>query len=246
MLFRHIVLSALLVGVLSGGVLTVVQFWQVIPIILSAERFEGEPAAAPATESAAPEQAASEWGPENGLERTAYTLLTNVLTAVGFALVVLAAIVASRKTNAASKLTWRHGLLWAALGYIVFFLSPALGLPPEIPGASAAPLESRQLWWLFAVVCTAVGLGGAMFGKHPWRWAALGLVVVPHLLGAPHISTAMFAGQPPAAVAELTGLAQQFIVATAIATATLWLALGLTSVWTVGRFVLPLIDPFEE
>jgi cobalt transporter subunit CbtA len=245
MLFRHIVLSALLVGVLSGSLLTAVQFWQVIPIILSAERFEGEPAAA-AQERADKEQAASPWAPADGIERTGYTLLTNVLTAFGFALVVLTAIVASRKTNTAAKLNWRHGLLWGATGYAVFFLVPALGLPPEIPGAIAAPLEDRQLWWLFAVVCTAAGLGGALFGKNPWRWAALGLLVVPFLVGIPHSPTAMFAGQPPAAAAQLEELARQFIAATAIATAVLWLALGLTSVWTVRRFVSPWIDPLEE
>ena len=44
MLFRNIVFSALLVGVVSGGVLTAAQFFQVIPIILSAEQFEAEPA----------------------------------------------------------------------------------------------------------------------------------------------------------------------------------------------------------
>lgn len=169
--------------------------------------------------------------------------MTNVLTAIGFALLVLAAIVASLRSNAAAKLDWRHGLLWGAGGYAVFFLAPALGLPPEIPGAAAAPLESRQLWWFFAVACTATGLGMAAFGKSPWRWAALGLLVLPHLVGAPHTPTAMFAGQPPAAAAELANLAQQFITATAIAAATLWLSLGLSSVWTVRRYVSPSIDP---
>ncbi|MBT7943391.1 MAG: hypothetical protein HN719_08550, partial [Alphaproteobacteria bacterium] len=44
MIFRRIVFSALLVGGLSGLLLTAVQFWQVIPIIQSAELFEAEPA----------------------------------------------------------------------------------------------------------------------------------------------------------------------------------------------------------
>ncbi len=239
-------LSALLVGVLSGSLLTAVQFWQVIPIIQSAERFEGGPTVAPVQERADKEQAASSWEPADGIERTGYTLLTNVLTAVGLALVILAAIVTSLGSNDATRLNWRHGLLWGTTGYAVFFLVPALGLPPEIPGAIAAPLKDRQLWWLFAVVCTAAGLGGAMFGKHPWRWAALGLLVLPFLVGAPHSSTAMFAGQPPAVAAELAELARRFIVATAIATAVLWLALGFTSVWTVRRYISPRIDPLEE
>jgi len=240
MLFRRIVLYALLVGALSGLLLTAVQFWQVIPIIQSAERFEGEPASTLADKHLAHEHAGHEhqadaWAPEDGLERTAYTLLSNVLTATGLALVMLAAMVASLRTNAATRLDWRYGLLWGAAGYAVFFLAPALGLPPEIPGAAAGPLEARQLWWLFAVMCTAAGLAGVAFGKSPWRWAALGLLVVPYMVGAPHPPAAMFAEQPPAAAAELAGLARQFIGATAIANVVLWLALGLASVWAVRR-----------
>lgn len=239
MLFRRIVLYALLVGSVSGLLLTAVQFWQVIPIIQSAERFEGEPASAPAHELAGHEQSAGVWEPAEGAERIGFTALSNVLTAAGFALIILAAMVASLRTNAATKLDWRYGLLWGAAGYAVFFLAPALGLPPEIPGAAAAPVEARQLWWLFAVVCTAAGLAGAAFGKSPWRWSALGLLVVPYLVGAPYPPTAMFAEQPPAAAAELAGLARQFIGATAIANAALWLALGLASVWAVRRIVSP-------
>lgn len=237
MLFRRIVLYALLVGSVSGLLLTAVQFWQVIPIIRSAERFEGEPAFAPAHELAGQEHSAGAWEPAEGVERIGFTALSNVLTAAGFALIILAAMVASLRTSAATKLDWRYGLLWGAAGYAVFFLAPALGLPPEIPGAAAAPLDARQLWWLFAVVCTAAGLAGAAFGKSPWRWSALGLLVVPYLVGAPHPPTAMFAEQPPAAAAELAGLARQFIGATAIANAALWLALGLASVWALRRIV---------
>jgi len=197
------------------------------------------PVSATAHDHAAHEHPAAAWVPEDGFERTGYTLLTNVLTAAGFALVILCAMEISLKGNAASKLSWRHGLLWGGAGYAVFFLAPSLGMPPEIPGATAAPLEGRQLWWLFAVVCTATGLAGAAFGKSPWRWAALGLLVIPHLVGAPHPPTAMFAGQSPAATAELVELARRFIGATAIASAVLWLALGLSSVWTVRRMGSP-------
>ncbi len=165
--------------------------------------------------------------------------MANVLTAIGLALVILVAMVTSLRTKSATGLDWRHGLLWGVAGYIVFFLAPAIGLPPEIPGAAAGPLEERQLWWLFVVVFTAAGFAIAAFGKSPWRWAALGLLVVPHLIGAPHPSTAMFAGQPPAAAAELAELARQFIGATAIANAALWLTLGLASAWTMRRFVSP-------
>jgi cobalt transporter subunit CbtA len=250
MIFRQIVFYSLLAGVLSGAVLTVAQTWQVVPIIHSAEVFEGAAASVPAIEHAgqllsahdtAHEHSAGAWAPGNGIERTAYTLLSNVLTAVGFALALMVVMVASSslKNNAVTRFNWRHGLLWGISGYTVFWLAPALGLPPEIPLAATADLEARQIWWLFTVVSTAAGLAGLAFGKSPWRWAAPLMLLVPHLVGAPHAPGAMFADQPPAAAAQLEQLAQQFIAATAIANIAFWLALGLTSAWAVRRILSP-------
>jgi len=210
MLFRRIVFYALLVGALSGLVLTAVQFWQVIPIIQSAEVFEAETSSAPAAHAHSGQDghhdhSAAEWAPQDGAERTAYTFLSNVLTAIGFALVLMVAMLASARLRreAESPYDWRKGLIWGAAGYLVFWLAPALGLPPEIPGASAASLEARQLWWLFTVVSTAAGLAGLAFRKSPWRWIALGLVLVPHLVGAPHLPGGMFANQAPETAAAL-------------------------------------------
>lgn len=246
MLFRRIVLFALLVGALAGLLLSAIQFWQVIPIIHGAERFEHARTsqvtelareATQAHEHAAHVHPAGAWEPAEGVERIGFTALSNMLTAAGFALVMLAAMVVSLKRNRAAKFDWRYGLLWGAAGYVIFFVAPALGLPPEIPGAGAAPLESRQLWWVLAVVCTAAGLAVAAFGKSPWRWAALALLVVPHLVGAPHLSASPFAGYSPDAAAELAELARQFVRATALANALFWLALGSASVWVVRRFL---------
>lgn len=246
MLFRQIVFYSLLIGLLAGSVLTVVQAWQVVPIIQGAEVYESaaEPALVPFRENDGHSHVAAvgeqdEWAPANGVERTAFTLLSNVLTAIGFALVILVAMFAtlSLRRSGADGLDWRYGLIWGAAGYTVFWLAPALGLPPEIPLAAAAPLEERQLWWIFAVVCTAAGLAGLAFGKSPWRWVAAVLLLVPHLIGAPHPESAMFGEQPPQAAAALEVLAQQFIGATAIANAALWIVLGLAGGWALRRIL---------
>ena len=249
MLFRRIVLYALLIGGACGLLLTGVQAWQVVPIIKSAERFEhdGDEASLAhthvhASASAghsheAHEHDANAWKPADGVQRTGFTLLANVLIATGLALVLLPAMVATRKNTTSGSVGWRHGLLWGAAGYVVFFLAPSLGLPPEIPGAAAAPLDARQGWWLLTVLCTAAGLAGAAFGRSPWRWFALVLLLVPHLVGAPHLAGEAFSGQSPEAAAELADLAHRFIGATSIANAVLWLALGLASAWTVKRIV---------
>lgn len=237
MLFRRIVFYALLVGGVSGSLLTVVQFWQVIPIIQSAEHFESKPVVVSGHAHAGHEHPAGAWKPADGIERTAFTLLSNVLMGIGFALLVLAAILISRRLKTTINLDWRYGLLWGAVGYSIFFLAPALGVPPEIPGAIAAPLEDRQLWWLLAVVFTSAGFSGVAFGKSPWRWAAICLFIVPYLVGAPSTPTEVLTNQSPAVIAELEVLASQFISATAIANACFWLALGLVSVWAVRQIM---------
>ena len=58
-------------------------------------------------------------------------------------------------------------------------------------------------------------------------------------MGAPHVSTGMFEGKPSEVAEHLTFLAQQFIAATAISTAALWLTLGVMSVWSAQRYMLP-------
>lgn len=250
MIFRQIVFYSLLMAVLAGAVVTLVQTWQVVPIILSAEVYEGageQPVAPFRAEESHVHGTVSgvtaegeEWAPAEGAERTAFTLLANTLTAMGFSLLVLVAMLATvrLRRDGVEGLNWRHGLAWGAAGYTIFWLAPALGLPPEIPLATTAPLESRQLWWLMAVVCTAGGLAGFAFGKAPWRWVALMLIVIPHLVGAPHHQGPMFGQQPPEAAAALDILAQQFIGASAIANAALWIVLGLVGVWALRRIVL--------
>jgi cobalt transporter subunit CbtA len=248
MLFRRIVLSSLLVGALAGLVLSAVQLWQVIPIIQGAERYEAAPAPAEHEHAAgsahshshAPgehDHSAADWKPAEGAERFGYTVLSNVLTAIGFALVVLAAMAVLLKRNPAARIDWRRGLLWGIAGYATFFVAPGLGLPPEIPGAEAAPLQARQAWWVLAVACTGAGLAVAALGKSPWRWAALLLLAVPYLVGAPQLAIGPFEGQPPEAAAALSELAHRFVWATALANAAFWLVLGATSGWAVRRFL---------
>lgn len=208
--FKRIAAAALLAGILAGLLLTAVQKIQVIPLLLQAETYE----AAAAPHAAAHAHQAHAWQPENGWERTLYTGLADVSVAIGFALLLAAALCVRGAAGG-----WRTGLLWGLAGYAVFFVAPALGLPPQVPGTEAAPLADRQLWWLIAVLCTGAGLALVVFVPG-WMVKILGaaLLVAPHLIGAP---------QPPlhASAAPLE-LAHAFIYASAIANAVLWLALG--------------------
>lgn len=163
------------------------------------------------------------WAPEDGIERIVWTAVSNVATAIGFAL-LLGAIFAWRGGT-----TWRQGLVWGGAGFVVFFANPAIGLHPEIPGAFAAELPGRQLWWLFAVVCSGAGAGLLLLArKAAVKGAGAVLLAVPHLAGAPHPD--VMGGLAPQALAD------QFVIATAITNGVFWLILGLAMAVAFGRF----------
>ncbi len=176
--FKRIAAAALLAGVVAGLLLTAVQRIQVIPILLQAEVYE----AASTHEHAATEDAnhhdANAWKPENGWERTFFTAMANVSLAIGFALLLSAAMAVRGGTNG-----WRNGLLWGLAGYTVFFIAPSLGLPPEVPGTEAAPLADRQLWWLMAVAGASAGLALLIFARSGMmKILGAALLVAPHLI----------------------------------------------------------------
>ena len=162
------------------------------------------------------------WTSEGGIGRTFRTAASNVATAIGFAL-LLVAVFAWR-----GGATWRQGLLWGAAGFFVFFVNPALGLRPGIPGAFAAGLLDRQLWWLLAVACSAAGVGLLLLAPRAAAKAGgAGLLAVPHLAGAPRPEVS--GGIAP------EGLADSFVVAAAATNAAFWLVLGVVAAVTFGR-----------
>ncbi len=239
MMFRQVVLYSILVALIAGLALTVVQRFQVVPIIFGAEAFEVEAAAPDAALVGTSHHAedAEAWAPNDGFERTLFTFISNVLTAIGFALILLAAMLAAKEFKVASQFNWQHGLIWGFAGYVIFWLAPAIGLPPEIPLSAAAPLAERQFWWAFAVICTAIGVGCLAFAPSPWHMVAPVFLVIPHLISAPHPEGALFAEQSPEVAVQLEELAQQFIGATAIANGVFWLVMGIVAAWSVQRII---------
>lgn len=213
---KQIVSAAAVTGILSGLLLTAVQQIQVVPLIRQAEVYEQTAAAASHSshENPAGGREHAAWQPANGWERTLFTAIANIVLALGFALLLGAAISLCGKT-----IDWRAGLLWGIAGYVVFFVAPSLGLPPEVPGTAAAQLHDRQTWWLMTTVFTAAGLSLLVFAQ-TWSIKIMGAVLlgVPHLIGAPQPAI-----HRSAAPAEL---AIAFKYASAIANAVFWLSLG--------------------
>ena len=171
----------------------------------------------------------SAWAPEDGVERTFWTVVANVFTSFGFALILLPAIAwwdLKRDGNAA---TFYTGLIWGAVGWLCFFLWPALGMRPELPGEVSAPLQSRQTWWVLTVACACIGFGLMLTIRSQLRWLGLVFLALPFLVGAPKIAALPFSDYSTEISMQMEILATQFFTATALANAAQWLVLGAIS-----------------
>ena len=103
-----------------------------------------------------------EWEPASFVERIVYTSLTTIISGVGFALLIVSALVIRGSSGG-----FRIGVLWGIGGFAAFILAPAVGLPPELPGMMKAELIGRQFWWLGTAIVTATGLWILVFYKNP-------------------------------------------------------------------------------
>ncbi len=229
--FRRIVFVAVIAGLITGILVTVAHHFGTVSIISKAEVYEKAADQAEQKPAATEPSAAAggmarsmprmnhnaeapAWEPANGFERSAYTALADIVTAIAFALLLTSAY-----SLRGGDIDWRKGLFWGLSGFATFTLAPSLGLPPEVPGTEAAPLLSRQIWW----TATALATGGALallFLQRRLVWAVAGgvLLILPHLYGAPQ--PAEYRSEAPGA------LAHEFLTASVVTSLLFWLILG--------------------
>ena len=227
-MIRSIFYPGLLAGILAGLFIFSAQQVKLVPMVFEAESYEGQaagghdhgatPAEAPRSRShedgAGHSHGDDEWSPADGLERTAFSLFSNLITAIGFGLVLSAAFVLSRR-----RISWREGIIWGLAGFASVHLAPAIGLPPELPGMAAEEdLVARQTWAMATTVLTAGGLALLFLAKQMlWRIAGALLIAAPHFVQIERVHV------EHAVPAELVS---QFIVATLVVTALFWMLLG--------------------
>ena len=250
----RLVFVAVIAGVAAGLILTGLQRIAVVPLILEAETYETAAGAAdggaadhmhdhaghshdvaPATDASgiAEDAALAEaedvaaTSAEGDGSRTILTLIANVVSAAAFALILAAGMALARA--ASHRIEWKRGLLWGLAGFGAIQLAPALGLPPELPGAAAAELGARQGWWILTAALTAAGLAWLAFVPRAWL-KPLGLVAIllPHLIGAP--APEHHGGLAP------DSLATQFVYAALITNGVFWLILGALTAHLFGWF----------
>ena len=202
--FRGMMLVALCSGALAGLALFAIQHFTVTPLILKAETYEKADAG----------HEYGDWHPAEGRERVMWTAITTILTGVGLAGILFGVVALTQPS-----ITVRSGTLWGLAAFACFDLAPALGMPPLPPGAAAAGLHERQLWWVGTAAASAAGLWLLAHGGRGWlpRIAGVALVLLPHLIGAPA------AGGESTAPAQLI---RQFGIASVASTGVFWILLG--------------------
>lgn len=221
-MLASIVFRAVQAGLAVGLIVALAHQLWTVPLIRQAEVYEH----AAETRSAAPSRAhdhgdahdhdhgGDSWAPAEGFERAAFTVGADILTAIGFALLLSGAYVLSGR-----RVAWREGVLWGLAGFAAFSLAPSLGLPPELPGMPETPLASRQAWWIATAALTAAGLALLLLHRRPWSIAlAIVLIAAPHLWGAPAPSTE--SGAVPVA------LWRSFVIAATATSFLSWVLLG--------------------
>ncbi|TCQ27768.1 CbtA family protein [Rhizobium sp. PP-CC-3G-465] len=243
-------LAAICAGLIAGLFMTAAQELRVVPLILHAETYEGEPAPGtptahehssresrsllqslasalqPVTPAYAHDgEAHEDGGIMFGLSRFSGTLMANLVTGAGFGL-----LLGGIGVLTGSPPTLRTGLTWGALGWLSVHMLPALGLPPELPGFPAADLGDRQTWWLVTMALSALGLGLiALRPEIVAKGAGFILLALPHIYGAPQPGD--IASSVPAV------LGAEFAVAALATTLAFWLVLGIVSGAINDRFL---------
>ncbi len=239
-MFRNLFFAAILAAICAGLAFAAVQQWRLVPLIVAAESFEGaaEPHVhdtAAAVEAHAHDHGADEWMPQDGFERTAYTVLASLLAAAGFALVIGAVSVII-----GVPITAANGILWALGGFAAFSLAPAFGLPPGLPTMPVAETLNRQIWWWGTAIATGSAILLFARVRAPWALAvAAVLVALPHVIGAP---------QPPVEPTDVpAGIAAAFAASVLFTNAMMWvilgLAMGFASDWLARRGPAAAIQP---
>jgi len=236
-MLQRLLTSALFAGFAAGLILALLQISLLSPVIIEAEayesgalvHFEGMGASAPdnhagggetttAESDAAQSHGDAALDDESWLARSSRTALSTILTSLGYAFLMVAGFAMAERSGI--NVRARSGILWGLAGFAAFNLATALGLPPELPGSIAAPLEARKLWWIGTALASAVGLASIAFGKNWLHWGVgIALLALPHIVGAPHPDA--FGGVVPP---ELQG---QFVGLSLGVSAIGWAVLGL-------------------
>ena len=226
-MFTRIVTSAVFAGVLVGCLAALIQFLFVTPLLLEGELYESGAKIHFASDGSTQSAAGAAFSLFEEPARHLMTIGFNMVAFTGFALLLVAAFALYERSGGA--LSARQGLLWGLAGFVAVQLAPALGMPPELPGTIRAEVELRQIWWFGTILATGAGLALIAFGGTLLAGLfGAGLMLIPHLVGAPQLDT-YFGVAPPE-------LSAQFATRSLGVSAVSWSLLGLIAATFWTRF----------
>ncbi len=179
-MLSRLLISGLFAGAAAGLIAGILQLVFVQPVLLHAELYESGQLVhfGAAAVSASPEL------PGFDPVRDLLSIVFTMLTYTGYALMMVALMLVAEERGA--TITPRTGLIWGAAGFVAAHFAPGFSLAPEVPGAAAAAVDARQIWWFATVAVTGTALWLLAFGRNWAMWgAAVILLVAPHLIGAP-------------------------------------------------------------
>jgi cobalt transporter subunit CbtA len=180
-MLKPMLASALFAGLIAGLFAAGLQQAFLVPLIAEAELYEGGTlthfGGAEAADSGQESGAHEHGDAESDMTRTLLTVLMTVLTTCAFGLMTVAGFALAERLRLV-RIDLRTGLLFGLAGFTATQLLPAMGLSPELPGAAAAELATRQVWWLFTVAGTLAGIALIAWGNPATKLAGAAMVAV--------------------------------------------------------------------
>ena len=222
-MFSRILTSALFAGAAAGLIAGLLQLVFVQPVLLHAELYETGKLVHFGGEAVDAIQEVS------GIDftRDGLSIVFTMAVFIGYALLLVAAMALASEFGHITSV--RNGFLWGVAGFAAVVIAPGFSLAPEVPGAAAADLYDRQIWWIATVLCAAIAMWFIAFGRSWPLWvSAVVMLFAPHVVGAPE--PAMFSGLAP------TGIGALFAARSFGVGFTSWVLLGVfaTYFWRVS------------
>lgn len=205
-MITRVLAAGIIGGIIAGLAVAVLQHVTTTPLILTAEVYE--------TAQQLRQHVAETLGPVNDAPgRTVMTSVSTMAVTMGYALVLLAAMLVS-----GDRITSRNAALWGACAFAATGLAPGMGLAPQLPGAAETDLIGRQFWWAATAATTGAGLYALLRVED-----RLGQVFGLLLIIAPHLFTPTPASPESTVPAEL---AARFAAASLLVQAVSWTLAG--------------------
>ena len=195
-MFQKFLITSLFAGAAAGLIAGILQLIFVHPVLLHAELYESGQLVHFGAEavSAHPDL------PGFDVVRDVMSVVFTMLTYTGYTLILVALMSIAEERGA--QIDGRTGILWGIAGFVTVHFAPGLTLAPEVPGAAAADVGARQVWWWSTVVAAGIAMWLLAFGRNWTMWgAAVILLAAPHLIGAPEPD--IFTGPVPTELGAL-------------------------------------------